>query len=133
MKTILEIFYVRIIGDKVRYQRKEANLSKKGGDPARIIQSLIQEKRRASSGKVEKKEFIVHSTSWRYARAGKVMLTYVAYSDELDWTGMWVTYEILEIWRARAENVQGVALDRGHFLPEEDPERTAVELIRFLS
>jgi hypothetical protein len=87
MKTILEIFYVRIIGDKVRYQRKEANLSKKGGDPAGIIQSLIQEKRRASSGKVEKKEFIVHSTSWRYARPGKVMLTYVAYSDELefDW------------------------------------------------
>jgi haloacetate dehalogenase len=48
-------------------------------------------------------------------------------------TGMWAAYDILEIWRERAEDVQGVALDCGHFLPEEDPERTASELIRFLS
>ncbi len=46
---------------------------------------------------------------------------------------MWATYDILEVWRSRAEDVQGVALDCGHFLPEEDPERTAEELIRFLS
>jgi hypothetical protein len=84
MQTILEIFYLRIIGDKVRYQRKQANLSKKGGDPDSVIQSLIEEKHRASSGKVEKKEFVVHSTSWRYTRPDKVMLTYVAYSDELE-------------------------------------------------
>ncbi len=48
-------------------------------------------------------------------------------------TSMWATYDILEIWRARAENVQGTAFDCGHFLPEEDPERTATELTRFLS
>jgi haloacetate dehalogenase len=48
-------------------------------------------------------------------------------------TSMWATYDILEVWRSRAEDVQGVALDCGHFLPEEDPERTAAELIRFLS
>jgi haloacetate dehalogenase len=48
-------------------------------------------------------------------------------------TGMWATQDILEIWRARAANVQGLALDGGHFLPEENPERTAAELIRFLS
>jgi haloacetate dehalogenase len=45
----------------------------------------------------------------------------------------WKTFDILEIWRARAEDVQGLAFDCGHFLPEEDPERTAAELIRFLS
>jgi haloacetate dehalogenase len=48
-------------------------------------------------------------------------------------TAMWAAYDILEIWRERAEDVKGVALDCGHFLPEEDPERTAAELIRFLS
>ena len=84
MKTILEIFYLRIMGNKVHYQRKQTNLSKKGGDPDRMIQSLIQEKRRASSGKVEKKEFVVHSTSWRYTWPDKVILTYIAYSDELE-------------------------------------------------
>jgi haloacetate dehalogenase len=48
-------------------------------------------------------------------------------------TGMWATYDMLDVWRSRAEDVQGVALDGGHFLPEENPERTAAELIRFLS
>jgi len=48
-------------------------------------------------------------------------------------TGMWSTYDILEIWRQRAEDVQGLALDCGHFLPEEAPEQTAEELIHFLS
>ena len=47
-------------------------------------------------------------------------------------TGMWAKYDILEIWKSRAEDVQGVALDCGHFLPEEEPERTAAELLRFL-
>lgn len=83
MKTSLEIFYLRVVGRSICYQRKEANLSRRGGDPDRMIRTLIHEKRRASSGKVEEKEFIVHSTSWRYAKLGKVILTYVAYSDEL--------------------------------------------------
>ena len=83
MRTILEIFYVRILGKSVGYQRKQAHLSRKGSDPDRMIQSLIQEKRRAESGQVEQQEFVVHSTSWRYARPDKVLLTYVAYSDEL--------------------------------------------------
>jgi hypothetical protein len=84
MRTILEIFYIRIMEDRVRYQRKQANLSKKGGDPDSMILSLIQEKNRDSAGEVEEQEFIVHSTSWRYEQPGKVMLTYVAYSDELE-------------------------------------------------
>jgi haloacetate dehalogenase len=48
-------------------------------------------------------------------------------------TGMWASYDVLEIWRERAGDVQGLALDCGHFLPEEAPERTAAELLRFLS
>jgi haloacetate dehalogenase len=48
-------------------------------------------------------------------------------------TSLWATYDMLEVWRSRAEDVQGVALDGGHFLPEENPERTAAELLRFLS
>lgn len=48
-------------------------------------------------------------------------------------TGMWAKHGVLETWRTRAEDVSGVALDCGHFLPEEDPARTSAELIRFLS
>ena len=84
MQTILEIYYLRIVGKSIHYQRKQVNLSKKGGDPDRLLQDLIQEKRDLISGRVEKKEFVVHSTSWRYDRPKKIMLTYVAYSDELE-------------------------------------------------
>jgi haloacetate dehalogenase len=41
--------------------------------------------------------------------------------------------DILETWRSFAEDVRGFALDCSHFLPEEDPARTAAELIRFLA
>lgn len=84
MKTILEIFYLRIAGKSVRYQRREANLNRRGSDLDSVIGSLIQEKRRLDSGEVEEKEFIVHSTSWRYEQPDKVLLTYVAYSEELE-------------------------------------------------
>jgi hypothetical protein len=84
MKTILEIFYIRIVGKNVRYQRKVANLSRRGGDPDARIRSLIHEKRRTDSGEIEEQEFVVHSTSWRYEQPGKILLTYAAYSDELE-------------------------------------------------
>ena len=84
MRTILEIFYVRIMGDSVRYERRQANLSKQGGDPDRRIQSLIQEKSHDSADEAEENEFLIHSTSWRYEKPSTVMLTYVAYSDELE-------------------------------------------------
>jgi len=84
MQTQLEIFYVRIMGDRVRYQRKQVSLDKRGEAPDHMIQSLIQEKHQAASGDVEEQEFVIHSTSWRYETPGKVILTYIAYSDELE-------------------------------------------------
>jgi haloacetate dehalogenase len=48
-------------------------------------------------------------------------------------SGMWAKYDILGIWRSQAKDVRGVALDCGHFLPEEAPDQTAEELLQFLS
>ena len=45
---------------------------------------------------------------------------------------MWAEYDIMEIWRSKAVNVTGRSLDCGHFLPEEDPENTVAELLKFL-
>jgi hypothetical protein len=84
MKTVLEVFYVRIMDARIHYQRKQANLSSKAGDPDHRIQSLMREKHPASADKVSNQEFVVHSTSWRYEQPGKVVLTYIAYSDELE-------------------------------------------------
>ncbi len=41
------------------------------------------------------------------------------------------TYDLLSVWRERAFNVQGRALECGHFLPEEVPETVADELMQF--
>ena len=41
--------------------------------------------------------------------------------------------DMLTVWRERAVDVRGRALDCGHFLPEELPEETTDELLAFLS
>jgi hypothetical protein len=82
MKTLLEIYYLQITGKQVRYQRKQVNLSRKGSDPDKLIWSHIRESQRDKPA--EEHEFIAHSTSWRYERPGKILLTYIAYSDELN-------------------------------------------------
>jgi len=40
-------------------------------------------------------------------------------------------YAVLDVWRERAANVQGRALNSGHFLPEETPDEVADELLKF--
>jgi len=48
-------------------------------------------------------------------------------------TGMWAKYDILTLWKSRADTVKGKALNCGHFLQEENPKETVNELIEFLS
>lgn len=38
-------------------------------------------------------------------------------------------YDVLAVWRERASNVRGLAVDCGHFIPEEKPQET-YELLR---
>lgn len=40
-------------------------------------------------------------------------------------------YDVLEIWRDRAEQVEGKGIDCGHFLPEEAPAQVFEELLLF--
>ena len=42
-------------------------------------------------------------------------------------------YDVLAVWRERAENVTGHGIDSGHFLTEEAPEATAEALRRFFA
>ena len=41
------------------------------------------------------------------------------------------TYDVLRVWNERAEQIEGSALDCGHFLPEEAPAAVCDELLRF--
>jgi hypothetical protein len=72
MQILMEVFYLRLIDDVVWYQRKQIDLNYKSADPTALIQQNGQT------------DFVVHSTSWRYVQPSKVMLTYIAYSDELE-------------------------------------------------
>jgi hypothetical protein len=83
MKVILEVFYMRILGNQVHYQRRQVDLSKKGTDPDALVQSMIQHQLDTAKDGV-REEFVVHSTSWRYTSPGKIVLTYIAYSDMLE-------------------------------------------------
>ncbi len=52
------------------------------------------------------------------------------------WGGRWFLedwYDVLAIWRDWAGDVQGRALDCGHYLPEEAPEETTAELRAFFA
>jgi haloacetate dehalogenase len=42
-------------------------------------------------------------------------------------------FKPLADWAGRAENVQGRALDCGHYIPEETPKELLAELVKFLS
>ena len=42
-------------------------------------------------------------------------------------------YDVLAAWRATANDVTGTALDCGHLMQEEQPERTLEEFTRFFS
>jgi haloacetate dehalogenase len=42
-------------------------------------------------------------------------------------------YNVLEVWQSYAENVEGLALPCGHFLPEEAPRATFDALADFLT
>ena len=40
-------------------------------------------------------------------------------------------YDVLAVWRGYANNVEGFSLPCGHFLPEEEPDKTAAALVSF--
>src|SRR3954469_13736940 len=48
-------------------------------------------------------------------------------------TGIGSAYDVHRIWRRRAPDLRGRALDCGHFLAEERPDETARELLAFLA
>ena len=41
-------------------------------------------------------------------------------------------YDVVATWKRYAEDVQGHAIPCGHFLPEEEPDQTAIALLNFL-
>ena len=42
-------------------------------------------------------------------------------------------YDVLKVWRDHADDVRGLGIDSGHFIPEEQPDRVYAALKEFFS
>jgi haloacetate dehalogenase len=84
----------------------------------------------------------IHATNEEFRAAATIDLVH----DELDkirkiscptlvlWSvTSWTKFDVRDVWRSYADDVQGMVFDCGHFLPEEDPQQTIAELLRFLA
>jgi len=70
----------------------------------------------------------VHGVAVNVARAGSGRPVLLLWSRQ----GLGATYDVPAIWRDRATDCRGHAVDCGHFLAEEQPERTSRELLAFV-
>jgi hypothetical protein len=75
----LEIFFTKIIEEEVLYYKYIENVSQINDDPDNLVTKYL-----ISTFPDISDNYIVHSTSWRYDNKGKIILTYVVYSDDLD-------------------------------------------------
>ena len=73
-KVTLELFLVSPTGDKtIAYGKLSSDLSRDSADPDAVARGLVAPACRPA---------ILHSTSWRWEQDGKLVLTYLAYSED---------------------------------------------------
>jgi hypothetical protein len=84
MKSFLEIFFVTAVSHEcIRYCKRHIDISKDDRNP----DDIVYEAATLSSDfapKIGKDQFVSHSTSWRYERDGSIYLTYLVYSEYLN-------------------------------------------------
>ena len=84
MKVNLEIFLVTLAGDtSVRYAVNRHDITRKPRNPDDLVQNFTFDTK-AGSVLVSRKNCYVHSTSWRYEQDGSIVLTYLVYSDRME-------------------------------------------------
>jgi len=82
MNLQLEVFFTKISKDKINYYRELIDISKKSENPDQYVDELVE--KLSEKFKIDKDRCIIHSTSWRCAHCDLVSLTYIVYSDFLD-------------------------------------------------
>ena len=128
----------RLIGSQPEYYLRRC-LASWSADPAAFAPEAVAEYIRCFSNPAN-----IHASCEDYRAASTVDLQH----DEADldqkvacpllalWSERGVVgrrYNVLEVWRERANDVRGKALPGGHFLPEEAPEETYEALREFLA
>lgn len=83
MKISLELWFAKIVGDKVLFERQETDISDTSDSPDKIVRQRITQ----LSGEISvaADECIIHSTSWRFdVLQSRVILTFLVYADKLN-------------------------------------------------
>jgi hypothetical protein len=84
MKSYLEIFVVTpVTGDAIQYAKKRIDITAVNRDPDDLVLEVIKGTPGAPP-LVSQDKCIVHSTSWRYEGKEGLVLTYLVYSDEVN-------------------------------------------------
>jgi haloacetate dehalogenase len=106
------------------------------GSPHALLEEAVSEYRRCFD------DASIHATCEDYRAGATIDLVHdrddsgrriscpvlVLWSKE----GLGSQYDVLGIWREEADDLQGCAIEGGHFLAEENPEAVLVELLPFL-
>jgi iron complex transport system ATP-binding protein len=87
MNCYLEIFFTTFVSeDFLGYSKKVLDITYDNRDPDEIVLEVITNRRNGMPSILGNK-FISHSTSWRYEQDGSICLTYVVFSDYIDFSG----------------------------------------------
>jgi haloacetate dehalogenase len=107
------------------------------GTPGALTERAVAEYRRCYD------EATIHATCEDYRAGASIDLRHdqADADDQLScptlllWSksGIGTVYDVRSIWRQRARDLRGRALNCGHFLAEERPDETAAELLAFLA
>jgi len=83
MDVNLEFLFTKITDSTVSYWKNTIDISGAKTDPDDIVLQILENKLKESP-EILKEDYIVHSTSWRYEEGGNIVLTYLIYSDFMD-------------------------------------------------
>jgi len=84
MNVCLEVFLVNLAGENaVRYIVLRQDITGDGRNPDDLVLDILFDTEAVPVG-IAIKHCYIHSTSWRYERDGSIILTYLVYSDQME-------------------------------------------------
>ena len=117
MKIFLEIFIATLAsGESIAYTKRNIDITGDIRDPDEIVNEIIQNSLDVSR-MVRTNAYIVHSTSWRYESDGSLLLTYMVYSEQLNFTGN--NHRLLNVRDVRMPSSRDSLRPRPHRIEEE--------------
>jgi hypothetical protein len=90
MKIALEIFLTKIVDDNIQYHRIVVGITNQSGNPDPLVLDTVKQYCELMTA-LEQNKVISHSTSWHYENPDQCVLTYVVYSDLINFNSDGVT------------------------------------------